>query len=167
MIRIKIEVPRDFLEDYINSFDSKKKLFLEKLAEIGVSTADTTFRQAEGMYSGEYTPVKVSTEWIDDNTIAVVAGGSYEAFLIEFGAGIHYADGYGEQYGFGPGTLGPQGRNDYWFYKDEGGQLGEGVPSTSKPGLILTHGNPPARAMYAAGRDMRARIAEIASEVFG
>lgn len=166
MIRVSIEIPHDFLDEYIKGFDAKKRLFLEKLAEIGVNTADAAFRRSEGMYSGEYTPVKVGTEWIDDNTIAVVAGGSYEVFLIEFGAGIHYADGYGEEHGYGPGTLGSQGLNDYWFYKDEGGQLGEGVPSTKKPGLILTHGNPPARAMYAAGRDMRARIAEIAREVF-
>lgn len=166
MIRIKIEVPRDFLEDYIDSFDSKKKLFLEKLAEIGVSTADMEFRNAEWMYSGLYDPVRVGTEWIDDNTIAVAARGD-KVMFIEFGTGIHYADGYGESFGYGPGTWGPHGNEDYWFYKDQGGQIGLGADARNKPGYIITHGNPPARAMYAAGRDMRARIAEIANEVFG
>ena len=151
----------DALKAYRDGLDAKKKEFLKRLASIGAETAGISFYRAQ--YDG-YKEVKVKTQWIDDNTIAVVANGR-TALFIEFGTGIHYADGYGEEHGFGPGTYGPRGLKNWWVYRGDPGTNGQ--PFGKKEGLVYTHGNPPSRSMYQAGQKMRAEIENIAKEVFG
>ena len=56
-------------------------------------------------------------------------------------------------------------------YYGEPGTNGRVVRTQQKEGeeavdVIRTHGNPPARAMYDAGKAMRERIVEIAREVY-
>lgn len=155
----------DALKVYRDGLEAKKKVFLKRLASIGAETAGISFYRAQ--YDG-YKEVKVKTQWIDDNTIAVVANGR-TALFIEFGTGVHYADGYGEEHGFGPGTYGPKGLKDWWVYYGEGGAHPHdyGKPFGKKEGLVYTHGNPPSRSMYEAGQKMRAEIQNIAKEVFG
>lgn len=157
------------LDDLINalkarrdSLPSKRKIFLQKLGDLGVNTAGIIFRSAQ--YDGT-NDVVMSTEWIDDNTLAVAASGHSVTF-IEFGSGISYEEWHPyrppgmEIGGYGKG----QGNRPYWFYKGEPGT--NGIESEKRPGLMITRGNPPARAMYEAGVNIRAKIAEIASEVY-
>lgn len=142
------------------NIDEKKKLLLERLADIGINEATMKFGSAD--YDGDndvsVTPVP---EWLDDNRLAVVASGKSILF-IEFGTGLV---GYGEEpkyaqrFGYGPGTFsddpakGGKGHWDDpkgWYYKHG----------------VKTHGNPPAMAMYDAAKKMRDEIRQIAREVF-
>lgn len=150
----------DALKAYRNSLDGKRKAFLKRLASIGAETAGISFYRAQ--YDG-YRDVKVKTQWIDDNTIAVVANGR-TALFIEFGTGVHYADGYGEEHGFGPGTYGPRGLKNWWVYRGEPGTNGQ--PFGKKEGLVYTHGNPPSKSMYQAGVEIRKKILDIAKEIY-
>ena len=165
MIDVKIEGLDSViaaLKDYRDSLPAKRKAFLWRLGNMGVNTANVNFRYAQ--YDGT-NDTQVSSRWKDDNTLEVVASGNSVLF-IEFGSGVHYEEWHpmrppGMEIGsYGRG----QGNNDYWFYKGETGTNGQ--PSTKYPGLIYTHGNPPARAMYEAAVEMRERIAEIAKEVY-
>lgn len=143
------------LENYANNLETKKRTFLERLAEIGVSVADTTFRSAE--YDGDNDVKVAPQEWIDDNTIAVQASGTTVLF-IEFGSGlIGYGHEWGEGLGYVPGSWSDSemGKGHWadpngWYYKH-----GE-----------KSHGNPPARAMYEASKEMRRQMLDIAREVF-
>lgn len=143
-----------------SNIDEKKKLLLERLAEIGIDVATTRFDSAS--YDGDKDVVVQSVpEWIDDNRLAVVASGKSILF-IEFGSGLV---GYGEKpeyaqrFGYGPGTWsddpdkGGKGHWDDpngWYYKHN----------------TKSYGNPPAMAMYEAAKTMRNDIRQIAREVF-
>lgn len=143
------------LEAYANNLEMKKKTFLERLAEIGANYAEISF--SEAAYDGEKDVTVPPPQWVDENTIAVVAYGQTVLF-IEFGAGLigggHELAG---QFGYGPGTWsdGPEGKHHWddprgWYY-------GHGKKS---------YGNRPARAMYEASKEMRENIIKIAREVF-
>ena len=90
--------------------------------------------------------------------------------FIEFGSGVHYVEQHpkASEMGAVRGGYGQnKGLKDTWAYYGDPGTNGE--PAKGKKGekgLVFTHGNPPARAMYDAGKEMRERIAEIAREVF-
>lgn len=160
----------DALKAYRDSLDEKMKEVLKRLAEIGIDTANVRFAEVAPIYSGVFDGVNVSAVWLDDKTVAVRASGGQVGFL-EFGAGIHhYGQGHplAGEFGTGPGTYGPRGNQEYWYYKDRGGQIGEwSQPSVRNPNVIRTSGNPPSRAMYQAGQKMRAEIQHILDEVFG
>ena len=144
----------------------KQKILLEKLAEIGVDIAQVRFRNAE--YDGDNDVVVNAPTWVSDNVIQVIASGTSVTF-IEFGAGV-YQPGYpGElpdgivgrgQYGRGLGKL------KKWRYPASHGAGTHGVYDPDHPGEIITEGNPPARAMYDAGKEMRSKIREVVKEVY-
>lgn len=145
------------LQNLSKSLDEKKKEFLERLAQIGIDRATVGFAEAE--YDGEkQADVSPSPVWIDENTIAVQASGKSVLF-IEFGSGlIGYGHELAKQMGYGPGT---------WSESEEG----KGHWDDPK-GWYYAHGkksfgNPPARAMYEASKDMRREMLNIAREVFG
>jgi len=156
------------LENYANDLESKKKTFLEKLGEIGVTAAK--FRFADAEYAG-FNDVAVEPTWIDDNTLAVMAVGSSVLF-IEFGTGIRYEEHpMADEFGYHHGTYGQgKGANPKgWVYKGVQGNAGIPVTDRSgrvKDGVYRTFGNPPARAMYEASKDMRNKLLDIAKEVF-
>lgn len=153
------------IEDFRDNFEKRQREFLMKLAEIGVAVAEARFKSA--VYDGTNDVEVEKPVWIRDNCIAVRASGQAVTF-IEFGAGVHY----GEQHekaadlGFTRGGYGKgQGKHDFWFYKGEPGTNGK--QSTTVPGLIYTHGNPPNRCMWEADKSIKAKLLEIAKEVFG
>jgi len=156
------------LEEYQKRIEDKQHTLLEKLAEIGIDTATVRFSQAQ--YDGvKDVDVPKDPEWVSDNTLQISAVGSTVSF-IEFGTGVHYTESHpkaGEfgaiRGGYGHGL----GKLDSWRYKGEPGTNGELITEGKHTGEILTHGNPPARAMYDAGKEMRAKIQEIAKEVYG
>lgn len=156
------------LENYQKSLEDKQKQLLERLAEIGIEVATTRFGSAQ--YDG-INDVVVDSEptWIDDTKLAIVARGNAITF-IEFGTGVHYTEQHpkAEELGAVRGTYGQgKGSRDSWTYYGETGTAGQIVRESEKGAVVRTQGNPPNRAMYDAGKEMRQRIIEIAKEVFG
>lgn len=146
--------------------DRKKKEFLDKLAQVGVETASIIFKTAQ--YDG-INDVEVNSEWLDDSTIRVVAKGKSVTF-IEFGTGITYTEQHplAVDMGMIRGSYGKgRGKNPKWSYYGDPGTHGEIVRVDNiKGNVVLTKGNPPAKALYQAGKDIRERILEVAKEVF-
>ena len=153
------------LDTYLDLKEKADEL-CRRLAELGCTTATVGF--ANAIYDGT-NDVKVEVKPID-NGYAVVAYGNAVMF-IEFGAGVYY-NGSGSYPGeLEPGVVGigeygqGRGKKDWWLYPGPPGNAG-GVPSTSVPGMTITHGNPPAAAMYRAKQEVKDAIERIASEVF-
>ena len=161
-----LEELKSKLINYRNSFDSKQKECLRRLAEIGIDEAKVRFGNAQ--YDGTNDVIVNSPQWISDNRIAITATGESVAF-IEFGTGVFYSEQhpYANEMNIQRGTFGQgKGSQNTWGYYGEGGSNGEYLKSTDKGDLYLTHGNPPARAMYEASKKMQGEILRIVKEVF-
>lgn len=152
------------LEKYKQDFLRKEKLFIEKLAMIGVQEASIRFTTA--MYDG-VNDVTVSLEPTPEGYV-IVASGEAVAF-IEFGSGVYHNPG--EPYPnprpdgvVGIGEYGKgKGKRRAWFYKGEAGTNGE----VQENGVVKTRGNPAAMPMWYATEEMKRSILQIAREVFG
>ena len=152
------------LKQYRDRLNERIHTMLEQVAAIGVDTADVAFKTAQ--YDGNNDVVVNAPEWISDTQLIISATGSSVTF-IEFGTGVHYAEQHPKAaaLGMNRGEYGQgKGKHDTWGYYGDPGTDGRVVEG--RGGLVLTHGNPPARAMYDAGKEMRESIAEIAREVF-
>lgn len=165
---IGIEKTKRKVEAYRKSLREKTHAFLGRLAQVGIDVADVTFKTAQ--YDGNNDVVVASEpEWINENTLVITASGSAVKF-IEFGTGVHYAETHPQaaEMGMTRGEYGQgKGSQDSWGYYGNPGTNGVAIRDTDKGELVLTHGNPPARAMYDAGKEMREQIKTIAKEVFG
>ncbi len=152
---------------YKNSLESKCHRLLDALALIGINTADTEFRTAQ--YDGDNdVTVNNQPEWIGENKLFLTATGKTVTF-IEFGTGVFYPQQHPKAAELGAirGAYGQgKGSRDTWGYYGSKGTNGKVIKETEKGTVVLTHGNPPARAMYSAGKDMREQIVKIAREVF-
>lgn len=150
-----------------NAWKDKTRRFLAELAKIGIATADVQFKKAE--YDGTNDVlVEQNPVWTSPTTLKVVASGKSITF-IEFGSGVHYTEEHPKaaELGMIRGAYGHGlGKFDSWRYKGEPGSNGEVIREGPHKGEVRTHGNPPARAMYDAGKDMRDNVAKIAKEVF-
>jgi len=154
------------MESYKNSLPERKKECLKRLAEIGVDVAKVRFSTAQ--YDGTNDVSVNAPQWLDSSRIAVSATGKAVTF-IEFGTGIFYAEQHplADEMGMERGSYGQgKGSQSTWGYYGEGGTDGKLLRSTDKGDLYLTHGNPPARAMYEASKKMRDKVFEIVKEVF-
>lgn len=163
-----IDAILNHIERIEKSLDENIHSFLEKLAEVGIKVAVDRFATAE--YSGlNDVTVDESPEWIDEHTFVITARGQAVTF-IEFGAGVHYSEQHPKatELGFQRGTYGKgKGSQNVWGYYGEPGNNAITTKETKNGTLVLTHGNPPARAMYESGKEMRQQIEKIAKEVFG
>lgn len=151
----------DKLADELSNY----KILLEKLAEIGVDVAQAKFTRAT--YDGT-NDVKVHSEWINDNTIQVIANGHAVTF-IEFGTGVTYSEQHplASEMGAIRGSYGKgKGRRSSWTYYGVKGTNGRFIRSSDKGDVYRTHGNPPARAMYLASKEIKQKILDICKEVF-
>lgn len=151
------------IEGRKNRLKSKSGVFLERLSTLGAYRARLDFSAA--MYAG-HNDVQLSVEREGDAYL-VVANGNAVAF-IEFGTGILNPEHpWSADLGFSHGTYGAgKGANpNGWVYVGEQGNAGQ--PVGGKRNVYRTYGNPPARAMYNASKDMRESILAIAKEVFG
>ena len=136
--------------------------FCRRLAEIGVDVTNVVYSAAP--YAGTK-DISVQLEE-RGNGYAIVATGSTLGF-VEFGTGIEFPLGeYAGQVGAPPhGTFGQKrGARPPWLYKGPPGEMG--TPSSSRPGLSWTRGNPPANAFPRAVEEIKAQIESIAKEVF-
>lgn len=154
------------IERYANQLESTTRTFLERLAEIGISSADASFRSAS--YDGVNDVVVNSTPvWVDERTIAVQASGKAILF-IEFGTGVFNPGVHPQANEFGMirGEYGKgHGKQESWIYVGEPGTNGEVVDSERS--VVRTRGNNANRSMYDAAENMRNEIQRIAKEVFG
>lgn len=144
---------------------SRIPIFLKRLAQIGVNTASVRFKAAQ--YDG-INDVNVSAKMQGSNTIVITASGKAVLF-IEFGTGITYSEEHPKasemgaiRGGYGQG----KGNQSSWGYYGEAGTNGTKIKTTDKGDLIITRGNPPARAMYEAEKELKSKILKIAKEVF-
>lgn len=155
------------LKSYRDGIGERMHTFLERLTAEGIDTAAVNFHKAQ--YDGANdVAVDNSPQWIDENRLLICAHGNAVAF-IEFGTGVHYSEQHPNavKVGAARGSFGQgKGSRDSWSYYGEPGTDGKVVRDTEKGTVILTHGNPPARALYDAGKEMRGMISDIAREVF-
>ena len=143
-----------------DDFPNKVNEFLERLAIIGATEARVSFTRA--FYAG-HNDVEISVDRVKDG-YRINARGQAVLF-IEFGTGVLNPEHpLSAELGFSHGTYGKgKGSNPKgWVYTGEQGNAGRFV----REGVYRTTGNPPARAMYDAGKDVRREIYEIAKEVF-
>ena len=155
------------LKAYRKSLEDKQHRLLEELAKIGIDVADARFQSAQ--YDGESDVVVNGVpEWVGDNKLFITATGHSITF-IEFGTGVHYAEQHpkANALGFIRGAYGQgKGSRDTWGYYGSPGTNGKVIKENAKGTLVLTQGNPPARAMYDSAKEMRNQIVDIAREVF-
>ena len=156
------------IEQYEKSLEKKEKVFLKRLAEIGVETARVSFQEAQ--YDGDNDVVVHDPKWIDENRLVISATGKSVAF-IEFGTGVHYAaesHPKAAELGMVRGGFGYHlGLLDSWRYEGNPGKNGKMITKGKHAGEIETYGNPANRCLYEAGEEMRRKIKEIAKEAFG
>ena len=144
----------DQLEQYKNDFLAKERIFVKRLAEIGVSVASTGFAMAD--YDGE-NDVQVTMKH-SGTTATVIAYGETVGF-IEFGTGVKFPEWDNSGMEYTPPKHGTYGkgygaRPKGWFFKQ-----GEGAAQH-------TYGNQPAEAMRTARDVMIERVTQIAREVW-
>lgn len=155
------------LKAYQKSLAEKQHCFLEELVKVGIDVASVKFQTAQ--YDGDNdVVVNGHPEWIGDNKLFLTATGKAITF-IEFGTGVHYTEQHPQAAEFGAirGAYGQgKGSQDSWGYYGSLGTNGRVIRETDKGSVVLTHGNPPARAMYDSAKEMRNQIVNIAREVF-
>ena len=138
------------VEKIKREFEKKLEIFFDRLAEVGVSTAQSIF--------GGTTTVSVEKT---ENGRKVVAQGTDEAYFVEFGTGA-YAGSNSAQYiavpdGIEPGSYSESEKGKHtWSAWIRAGNSQETYPYNSLP----------QSPMYKAYEAMRLNAAQIAKEVF-
>lgn len=150
-----IDAAVKMVRQYKKDFEAKEQEFARRLAEIGVSVAETGFALAD--YDGD-NDVVVSMVRQGDG-YAVVAAGTTVGF-IEFGTGVKYPEWDASGMEYTPpahGTYGKgQGKNPHgWYFSRNLGAR-----------AIHTYGNQPAEAMRSARDRMVEQAIQIAREVW-
>lgn len=143
-----------------NRIPDRTKLLMERLAEAGYPVAELGFRTAE--YDGTNDVTVQEAYWQDEHTLVLAAHGQAVAF-IEFGTGVFNPPhpnppSWAQRGEYGKG----HGKRKAWGYYGDPGTNGKVRAS----GVVITHGNPPARAMYDATQEMRRQVRQIALEVW-
>lgn len=160
------------LEELKLNFDvengSKLHTFCEVLAELGRVEAEELYNIAAAV-AGDQAPTIDSAQWLDDKTLILTASGIHILFL-EFGTGIlNFSNTY-------PTDTLDAARNAQQFYGSSWSATHSKwlvEPKVSKyHGWWPWHGkwvsgNPPAKAMYEAGKTMRENMEEVVKRVFG
>ena len=146
---------------YAGQLPSKYSKALERIATIGGGTARVKFTQA--FYAGK-NDVEIEVKRISNTHYQVIASGETVLF-IEFGTGVsnpEYVAPSGLTYKHGTYGKGKGADPNGWVYVGEQGNAGKPLGGD----VYKTMGNPPARAMYDASKDMRAEITRIFREEF-
>ena len=155
------------VEEYKKTFDANVTKLVTELTDIGEQQASQNFKTAQ--YDGT-NDVYVSSS-VGKRGKKVV--GEIEAFgqatlFIEFGTGVTYGSNHPEahEFGYRPGSYGPNGLETTWGYYGEGGTNGVYRKTTSKGDLYTTHGNPANRCLYDAGKIIEMLAPKIARGIF-
>ena len=170
---------------YADDFENKVKIFLERLAQVGISVAVAN----SGVFS-RYIVYSIKQE--NDTTVKIVASSEpiesawyvsskseeqrteviSPILMAEFGSGHYAIQGTGEAAGLGgQGTLNVYGHafdsNGWYWWSEEASQ--NGVLKKSKNGRFLfqSDGLPPAQPLHKAVMACIEQVEGIAREVFG
>ena len=170
---------------YADDFENKVRIFLEKLAQVGISVAVAN----SGVFS-RYIVYSIKQE--NNTTVKLVASSEpiesawyvsskseeqrteviSPILMAEFGSGHYAIQGTGEAAGLGgQGTLNVYGHafdaNGWYWWSEEASQ--DGVLKKSKNGRFLykSDGLPPAQPLHKAVMACIEQVEEIAREVFG
>lgn len=138
---------------------SKMDIICDRLAVLIKDEAYTRFINAE--YDG-VNNVEVTYTRTDKGYLITARGNAI--LFIEFGAGVYYNGSGGSYPGVRPSGLAGigeygkgRGKNRAWGFYWGGNQQD----------LVVTHGNPPAAAMFYAKESAKQQILNICREVFG
>lgn len=147
------------LEEYKEEFAYKNELFVQRLANIGLTVARAKVVSVKGDANTNVL-FEVKLDSFGSFKQARIKMSGEDVLFIEFGAGIHYNPTdhpLANEFGYGVGTYPGQTHayDDYWFYVDE-----DGVKHMSQ-------GTEAAMPMYEATLEIIKQIRTIAKEVFG
>lgn len=140
------------IEEYQKWLEVKADELAKRLAEIGVTHAESLFSMAQ--YDG-IQDYHLSVEPLGDKQYKVLADGETVLF-VEFGTGL-IGYGHPEVQEFGPGTY-PEGLG-YWDNP-------QGWDIPQEKGGQHTYGNPPNAPMYNTVRYLEQEFERIVQEVF-
>lgn len=156
--RTSILNARKQIEQYKEKLKTFEREMLTRLASLGATRVEATYSSFETFEPFDF---EVTFDVLE-KTAVITARGEKIAF-IEFGAGKYYNTMQGQypkplpsgivgigQYGKG------HGKRDAWGYYENG----------DKSKLVITHGNPPAKAFWEAELEIKEKVGEIAREVF-
>ena len=150
---------------YHSWLKARSEVFLDRLAEVGLSVASAKFQQA--VYDGT-NDVSVTVENRGNGTRAVVAIGASVLF-IEFGTGVTYPDDHPEAAANGMvrGDYGAgHGKQSTWGYYGAPGTNGVVKQKANGKAVVITHGNPANKPMYDTVKELEQQILTIAKAVF-
>lgn len=171
---IKISVtgvyyPLDIVTNLANTMSERTEYLVGSLMDVGRKVADGYYRTAQ--YDGT-NDVAVTAYYKNKGKYHkqgdIVARGNAVSF-IEYGSGVHYvlAHPWANEQGMVRGKFGyGLGNFDTWRYKGNPGTNGEIITEGKHVGEVLTHGNPPARAMWFTDKAIRNNVHRMAKEVF-
>ena len=153
------------IESYTVWLKERSQVLLDRLAQAGFEVASARF--AKAAYDGT-NDASVSMETRSEGVRAVVAVGASVLF-IEFGTGVTYPDNHPQaaELGMKRGEYGQgHGKQSSWGYYGDPGT--NGVVKMKKDGstVVITHGNPANRPMYATVNELEAMLPELVKEVF-
>ena len=164
------------LEKYKRSLMSKGEIFVRRLAEIGIPIIDSRIAWSEGDSDpNHYTHIELMS-YEDYSEARLVVEGK-DILFFEFGAGVHFNESAGtssrhstsgtrngaeydiaggQELGYTIGSYGKgQGKNDFWYYKADNGDV------------IRSFGTEATMPLYHATMEIINSIEQIAREVYG
>lgn len=130
----------------------RAKKIVDDLAEIGKQTAKGLYDIAD--YDGDRDTV-VDVKGIKGGKAVVASGES--VLFIEYGSGL-IGYGHPEPLQYGPGTWSDSEKGKHHWNDPNGWH----IPGTGQ----RTYGNPPAMAMYQAGKEIKRNIPRVVRESF-
>lgn len=148
------------IEAYKKDLLDKQKLFVEKLAEIGIPVIDARIREAQGD-SDKSHDTEITVTSVGDITQAELRLSGRDVLFIEFPTGIYYNNAVhhpkAAEFGYGVGTYGKgQGLNPgYWWYKDDDDKY------------HFSRGTECTMPMYSASLEIIRQMKDVTREVFG
>lgn len=151
------------LQEYKELIKRKTSIFVQRLAELGIETIDVRKNNSRG--DADVSDLQ-SYVWLDykgSSVMATLVLAGKDVAFVEFGAGVHYNTSAGSsmhpkgmELGMTIGSYGKgQGKNDFWFYYDEG---------TGK--VEKSYGTRFAMPVGSAAEVIRHRFINVAKEVF-
>lgn len=145
------------IESYIKELDTKRRLLIEQLAQLGLPIIEQNAAAAQEPIDNYSTNI-VIVDSGNTTTAKLILEGN-EVLFVEFGAGIHFngsssPNPYSAKFGYEIGGYGKhQGLNDFWFYREDGE-------------LIKSHGTKATMPMYRAYEEICNNFIRIAESVF-
>lgn len=160
------------IDKYAREIDAKTEMFCNDILGHGVGRASYNF--AGALYAGtnDVDVISAPSERLHEGRYAAsIMALGHSVLFIEFGSGVTYPNSHPEMLtadglNYGRGEYGKGlGKNPFWFYKGDAGNLGEPA-SVGSGDLVFTKGNPANQCMYDAEVYMESIARSEAKKVF-